>query len=182
MINNSWGGRFKQSTHPQVTKFTASLSFDHVLYQHDISGSKAHAEMLARQHLVTQDEAQLMIKGLTEIESEMEQGLHGLDNACEDIHMFIEHLLLQKIGETAKKLHTGRSRNDQVALDLRLYSRESANTSKWALSNHWFVVYRLLPSNIKMSECLGYTHLQQAQPIHLGTFGAYLAMFKVLVA
>lgn len=177
MNNKTWGGRFKKATHPDVVKFNASLQFDHVLYKQDIAGSKAHAAMLAQQSLVNHDEADLMIQGLNDIEMEFEQGMHALDTDCEDIHMFIEKLLIQKIGETAKKLHTGRSRNDQVALDLRLYIREAADGIDSLLQQ---LVRTLtgLSEQYKHNRMPGYTHLQQAQPIFLGAyFSAYASMF-----
>ena len=178
MQNKTWGGRFEQAPDAEAIHFNASLAFDHILYQHDIAGSMAHAEMLAKQELISQEEAALIVQGLAEIETEMDQGLHPLDHACEDIHMFIEHLLIQKIGDAAKKLHTGRSRNDQVTLDLRLYARKSADVIKDQLQMLMDTLSTLanLHQHHKMP---GYTHLQQAQPISLGKyFDAYYCMFK----
>lgn len=178
MNHKTWGGRFKKSLAPCVVKFNASLAFDHVLYSHDIAGSKAHAQMLARQGLIKEDEAQAIIAALTEIGLEIEQGLHPLDESCEDIHMFIEQILIKKIGDTGKKLHTGRSRNDQVALDLRLYTREVAVRISDYLQKLSQILQALASKHAK-DLMPGYTHLQQAQPIHLGQyFGAYLAMFQ----
>ncbi|CDZ77982.1 Argininosuccinate lyase [Legionella massiliensis] len=178
MSNKTWGGRFKKPLDPSVVKFNASLSFDHLLYAHDIAGSKAHAAMLARQGLITEEEAQAINSALTEIGLEIEQGQHSLDESCEDIHMFIEHLLIKKIGETGKKLHTGRSRNDQVALDLRLYTRDAANKIMDYLQDLHSILQNLATEHAN-NLMPGYTHLQQAQPIYLGQyFTAYLAMFK----
>lgn len=178
MGNKTWGGRFQKTLHPDVVKFNASLPFDYVLYKHDIAGSKAHAEMLARQKLITQEESSLIQHGLSAIESEIEQGLHALDNTCEDIHMFIEHLLIQKIGDAAKKLHTGRSRNDQVALDLRLYARDIGNKIN-TLLQHLVETLSHLATQHNNDKMPGYTHLQQAQPIRLGAFfNAYVCMFS----
>nr|WP_232220734.1 argininosuccinate lyase [Legionella tunisiensis] len=154
------------------------MAFDQVLYRHDIAGSQAHASMLARQGLLSQDEAQSINKALAEIELEITQGQHALDENCEDIHMFVEHLLIQKIGDIGKKLHTGRSRNDQVALDLRLYTREAGAQISSLLQTLKDVLQDLTKqhANIKMP---GYTHLQQAQPIYLGQyFTAFDAMFS----
>ncbi len=134
--------------------------------------------MLARQGLLSQDEAQSINKALAEIELEITQGQHALDENCEDIHMFVEHLLIQKIGDIGKKLHTGRSRNDQVALDLRLYTREAGAQISSLLQTLKDVLQDLTKqhANIKMP---GYTHLQQAQPIYLGQyFTAFDAMFS----
>jgi argininosuccinate lyase len=127
MSHTTWGGRFSKDLDPRVMHFNASLAFDKVLYAHDIAGSRAHAKMLARQGLILEYEAELICNALAEIGQEIEQGMQELDASCEDIHMFIEKLLIAKIGEPGKKLHTGRSRNDQVALDLRLYSRDAGS-------------------------------------------------------
>lgn len=178
MTNKTWGGRFKKPLDPSVVKFNASLAFDQVLYRHDIAGSQAHASMLARQGLLSQDEAQSINKALAEIELEITQGQHVLDESCEDIHMFIEQLLIQKIGDIGKKLHTGRSRNDQVALDLRLYTREAGAQISSLLQALKDVLQDSANQHatIKMP---GYTHLQQAQPIYLGQyFAAFDAMFS----
>lgn len=178
MTNKTWGGRFKKPLDPGVIKFNASLSFDQALYAHDIAGSKAHAQMLAQQGLITMDEAEAIKASLTEIELEIKQGQHQFDDACEDIHMFIEHVLTEKIGDIGKKLHTGRSRNDQVALDLRLYTREAGGNIKNLLQTLTDVLQALADKHIN-DRMPGYTHLQQAQPIQLSWFfGAYLSMFK----
>ena len=177
MAHKTWGGRFQKPLDPLVVKFNASLSFDHVLYPYDIQGSQVHASMLVRQGLLTEGEAKDICKALEEIGAELQQGQHPLDDTCEDIHMFIEHLLILKIGETGKKLHTGRSRNDQVALDLRLYLREAAQQVS-NLLNQLCVTLQDLSHQHAHHLMPGYTHLQQAQPIPLGTYlGAYLSMF-----
>lgn len=178
MTNKTWGGRFKKPLSPEVMTFNASLTFDHVLYEHDIAGSKAHATMLAKQGLISSEEAQLINDGLSVIATEIQQGLHSLDNHCEDIHMFIEQLLIEKIGDTGKKLHTGRSRNDQVALDLRLYARDAGNNITQLLEKLTAVLHSLATEH-EHHKMPGYTHLQQAQPIQLGWFfNAYHAMFS----
>ncbi|MFA5959588.1 MAG: argininosuccinate lyase [Tatlockia sp.] len=178
MNNKTWGGRFKKPLDPLVVEFNASLSFDNQLYKEDIAGSQAHARMLARQGLITESDAQVICTALTEIGLEMEQGLLPLDTACEDIHMFIEHHLIKKSGDIGKKLHTGRSRNDQVALDLRLYTRDAAKKIREYLHNLQAILQEL--STKHASHWMpGYTHLQQAQPVCLGHyFAAYLAMFE----
>lgn len=178
MNHKIWGGRFKKPLDPEVVQFNASLAFDHVLYKHDLAGSKVHASMLARQGLISEQDAQLINLSLTEIGLEIEQGQHPLDANCEDIHMFIEQLLIKKIGDTGKKLHTGRSRNDQIALDLRLYVRDAATNLGKLLRNLEQTLEELANQHASVS-MPGYTHLQQAQPIKLGVyFGAYLAMFQ----
>jgi argininosuccinate lyase len=178
MSHKTWGGRFKKALHPLIAKFNASLSFDHILYTYDIRGSQVHAEMLARQGLISPAENKEIQEGLSAIQHELLQELHPLADEYEDIHMFIENLLIQKIGDTGKKLHTGRSRNDQVALDMRLYSRDIGEQTLEELEGLMDVLQGL-ESQFAHHIMPGYTHLQQAQPIPLGTyFGAYLGMFS----
>jgi argininosuccinate lyase len=178
MKNKTWGGRFKKNLHPLAEDFNASLAFDHILYSYDILGSKAHAKMLAHQGLITQDEAALLCKTLDEIGLEIQAGQQTWNSHHEDIHMYIEHLLIQKIGETGKKLHTGRSRNDQVALDLRLYTRDIVQQMIGKL-NKVVAVFSELAKQYTQDKMPGYTHLQQAQPIVLGHyFEAYQHMFE----
>lgn len=177
MSHKTWGGRFSKGLDPQVMHFNASLAFDEILYAYDIMGSQAHAQMLARQNLISEYEAELICAALSEIHQEMEQGTHTLDESCEDIHMYIETLLIAKIGDVGKKLHTGRSRNDQVALDLRLYARDAGTTTRTLLQALMQVLFDLVEQYAKV-QLPGYTHLQQAQPIYLGQyFAAYHAMF-----
>jgi argininosuccinate lyase len=177
--NKTWGGRFKKTLDPMAAAFNASLSFDHVLYAYDILGSQAHAQMLAKQGLISLEEADLLCKTLEEIGLEIQEGqCAAWDDAHEDIHMAIEHLLIQKIGETGKKLHTGRSRNDQVALDLRLYTRDMTK-QMLAKLNAVITVFAGLATQYAENKMPGYTHLQQAQPILLGQyFSAYQQMFE----
>ncbi|KTD22115.1 argininosuccinate lyase [Legionella lansingensis] len=178
MNNKTWGGRFQKPLADEVVKFNASLSFDHILYKYDITGSQIHAKMLARQGLITSDEAKMIHDGLAAIEAEISAGKHALDASCEDIHMFIEQLLISKIGDVGKKLHTGRSRNDQMALDLRLYTRDAASQIK-ALLQQLTDTLKTLATKHDNDKMPGYTHLQQAQPIQLSWFfNAYLAMFN----
>ena len=177
MSNKTWGGRFKKQLNPLVKKFNASLSFDYVLYKHDILGSQVHARMLAKQNLISKQEATDIVNALDVIKKELDDNKHKLDETYEDIHMFIEHLLIQKIGDTGKKLHTGRSRNDQVALDLRLYSREAGEQIK-NLLNNFIKTLKELSKKHFYDMMPGYTHLQQAQPVSLGKyFDAFVSMF-----
>ncbi|MCX7115421.1 MAG: argininosuccinate lyase [Gammaproteobacteria bacterium] len=177
MQHQTWGGAFSVALDQEVNAFQASLAFDHVLFEHDILGSIAHVRMLAKQHLVTRNEAANIIKALKEIKQEWLAGRHLLDVQSEDVHMFIEGLLLKKIGDVAKKLHTGRSRNDQVALDLRLYVRAACQDVGAAISSLIGVLNELAARH-ETNWMPGYTHLQQAQPVRLGWyFGAYAAMF-----
>lgn len=178
MTNKTWGGRFRKSLDPRVAKFNASILFDHILYHYDILGSKAHATMLAKQGLLSRDELAAILSALAEIENEIEQGLPVFDAAYEDIHMFVEQILVEKIGDIGKKLHTGRSRNDQVALDLRLYTRDRALQIQ-ELLNDLCAAFKKLSIKYYASVMPGYTHLQQAQPITLGKYlEAYLHMFQ----
>ena len=118
-----WGGRFKEGTDPLLERFSASIDFDRKLYRHDIKGSKAHAEMLEKIGILTKAERNAIVKGLNEIEKEIESGTFPFSDALEDIHMHIETRLIEKT-EAGKKLHTGRSRNDQISLDMRLFVKD----------------------------------------------------------
>ena len=160
----SWSGRFEKTSDPLLERFNASLSFDQRLFAEDIEGSLAHAEMLQKIGVLTESEWEEIFRGLSEIKKEFKLGKVVLDDTLEDIHMAIETLLVNKIGNVGKKLHTGRSRNDQVALDLRLYCRKKI----WEILNQISSVQKALVStaennlNVVMP---GYTHLQRAQPI-----------------
>jgi argininosuccinate lyase len=162
-----WGGRFTESTDAFVEEFTASIGFDHRLYRHDIAGSIAHARMLAHVGIITDAEAAQIVSGLEQIRAEIDQGDFNWSVGLEDIHMNIEARLIERIGETGKKLHTGRSRNDQVATDLRLYLRDEID----ALTT---VLRRLRLALIELAEreadtiLPGFTHLQVAMPVSFG--------------
>jgi argininosuccinate lyase len=164
MAQKPWGGRFGGETEKTVEEFTSSLDFDRRLYRQDIAGSMAHARMMARQEIITPAETDEIVQALEEIRGEIEAGEFVFDPALEDIHMAIEARLTAKIGETGRKLHTARSRNDQVALDVRLYLAEAVETllaslvdlrrAGAILARRYFGV--IMP---------GYTHLQRAQPM-----------------
>jgi argininosuccinate lyase len=162
-----WGGRFTESTDAFVEAFTASINFDQRLYRYDIAGSIAHARMLAHTGIITDDECTRIIGGLEDIQADIERGDFAWSVALEDIHMNIEARLIERIGETGKKLHTGRSRNDQVATDLRLYLRDAIDTLCAALR-------RLQSELVDLAEreagtiMPGFTHLQVAMPISFG--------------
>ena len=175
--NQSWGGRFSEPTDAFVEQFTASVNFDRRLYHHDIRGSIAHATMLARVDVLTLDERDAIIQGLSEVEREIETGEFPWSVALEDVHMNIEARLTEKIGITGKKLHTGRSRNDQIATDIRLYLRDEIDAVSAELG-------RLREGLIELAAgeadtiMPGFTHLQTAQPV---TFGHHLlAWFEML--
>lgn len=159
-----WGGRFAAGTADSVESFTASVDIDARLYRHDIAGSIAHAKMLARRHIITAREAQKIVRGLKAIEKEIGRGAFSFSQADEDIHMNIERRLIEKIGSTGGKLHTARSRNDQVALDMRLYLRDELDVVLESLQRLERELARSAKKNLDVI-MPGYTHLQRAQPV-----------------
>ena len=172
-----WGGRFTKETDELVFNFNESLSFDRKLYKQDITGSIAHAKMLGKQGIISDEESNQIIEGLKGILADLDSGALEFDKS-EDIHSFVEATLTERIGDAGKKLHTGRSRNDQVALDMKMYTKEEMQELQ-------SLVKTLLSSIIKVMEentdtiMPGFTHLQKAQPITLAHhFGAYFEMFK----
>lgn len=159
-----WGGRFAEKTAAAVEAFTASIHYDSRLYKHDIAGSRAHATMLARQGLITASERDQILKGLTAIEKEIAAGTFVFRRELEDIHMNIEKSLAERIGPAGEKLHTARSRNDQVALDVRLYLREEC-TRLIELVTELQRAFVVLARRYEKTVMPGYTHLQRAQPV-----------------
>ncbi len=166
MAQKPWGGRFTGETEKSVEDFTTSLNFDKRLYRQDIAGSVAHARMLGRQGIITPAEAAELVRGLEEIAAEFEAGKFPFDPSQEDIHMAVESRLIAKVGEVGGKLHTARSRNDQVALDLRLYLTAEVETLITALVELRRAGVRLARRHLDLI-LPGYTHLQRAQPILL---------------
>ena len=178
MAQKPWGGRFAGETEKTVEDFTTSLSFDQRLYRQDIAGSMAHARMLGRQGIITPAEAEEIVQGLEEIQAEIEAGQFDFDPALEDIHMAIETRLTAKVGEVGRKLHTARSRNDQVALDVRLYLAGEVEALIEALTELRRAGVRLARHHLE-TILPGYTHLQRAQPILLAHhFLAYDEMWR----
>ncbi|MCC8116414.1 MAG: argininosuccinate lyase, partial [Planctomycetes bacterium] len=172
-----WKGRFKSATHPLMEAFGQSISFDRELARQDVQGSLAHAEMLASVGLIAKKDFAAIRKGLLEIGRDIENGKFVFDPANEDIHMSIEADLTRRIGDPAKKLHTGRSRNDQVATDLRLWTREKidALSERLRLLMLAFVAVAERERDVVIP---GYTHLQRAQPVMLPHhLLAYVEMF-----
>jgi len=173
-----WAGRFTEPTDAFVEAFTASVGFDQRMYKHDIMGSLAHARMLARVGVLTDAECEAIVNGLQDIESDIEQSNFAWSTELEDVHMNIEARLTDRIGDVGKKLHTGRSRNDQVATDIRLYLREQIDTLQAELT-------RLQQGLLQLAEqeadtiMPGFTHLQTAQPVTLGHH--LLAWFEMLL-
>jgi argininosuccinate lyase len=173
-----WGGRFAKNTAAIVDEFNASISFDQKLYKHDIIGSIAHAKMLKKCSIITEEEGKEIINGLKEILEDIEDSKIEFQIAYEDIHMNIEKLLIDRIGEIGKKLHTARSRNDQVAVDIRLYLRDQIDDICEKIKNLLNTLIVLAEEHID-TIMPGYTHLQRAQPITLGYhMMAYFQMFK----
>lgn len=172
-----WGGRFTKETNKLVENFNESLSFDHRFYKQDIRGSIAHVKMLAKQNILTDNERDKIIEGLNSIEADIDSGKLKFDDGSEDIHSFVEAHLIERIGDTGKKLHTGRSRNDQVALDMKLYVRDEIDELKNFLYELLSEVLHIMEEN-KSTYMPGFTHLQKAQPTTLAHhFGAYFEMF-----
>ena len=172
-----WGGRFTKETNKLVENFNESLSFDHRFYKQDIRGSIAHVKMLAKQNILTDNERDKIIEGLNSIEADIDSGKLKFDDGSEDIHSFVEAHLIERIGDTGKKLHTGRSRNDQVALDMKLYVRDEIDELKDLLYELLSEVLNIMEEN-KSTYMPGCTHLQKAQPTTLAHhFGAYFEMF-----
>ncbi|MEG0902866.1 MAG: argininosuccinate lyase [Lachnospiraceae bacterium] len=173
-----WGGRFTKETDQLVYNFNASISFDKKLYAHDIKGSVAHVRMLAKQKILTEAEQQIIMQGLEQILEDVESGKLEITEQYEDIHSFVEATLIDRIGEPGKKLHTGRSRNDQVALDMKLYTRDEILELQKLLKELLTVLLELMKEHTQ-TFMPGFTHLQKAQPITLAHhLGAYFEMFK----
>ena len=159
-----WGGRFTKETNQLVHNFNASLSFDQKFYKQDIDGSIAHVNMLAKQGIVTNEERFAILNGLESIKSDIENGTLEISPEYEDIHSFVEATLIERIGDTGKKLHTGRSRNDQVALDMKLYIRDEIGETDALLKELLAVILRIMKENVE-TYMPGFTHLQKAQPV-----------------
>jgi len=172
-----WGGRFTKDNDKEMFDFNESLSFDKKLYKADITGSLAHAEMLGKQGIVSREEAEDITKGLKSILEDIESGKLTFDSEAEDIHSFVEAELIKRIGDTGKKLHTGRSRNDQVALDMKLYTRDRIDEISLLLKDFIDVLILKMDENTD-TYMPAFTHLQKAQPTNLAHYlGAYAEMF-----
>ena len=175
---NLWGGRFTKPTNQLVYDFNASIKFDKTFASQDIKGSIGHVKMLTKQEILTQEEGQLIEKTLKEILNEVENETLEIDESFEDIHSFVESTLIDRIGDTGKKLHTGRSRNDQVALDMRLYTKDQIEMLNTLLIDLLKTIHEIMKEHVD-TIMPGFTHLQKAQPITLAHhMGAYFEMFK----
>ncbi|MDD7429423.1 MAG: argininosuccinate lyase, partial [Oscillospiraceae bacterium] len=177
MAKMMWAGRFSSEADPKVNDFNSSISFDARMYRQDIRGSMAHARMLGDCGIIEKSESEKIIEGLRGILADLDSGALGFDPNSEDIHMFVEQVLTDRLGDTGKRLHTARSRNDQVALDIRMYLRDECDEiSK--------LVFELTETIINMAEehlytvMPGYTHLQRAQPV---TFAHHLMAYAQML-
>ena len=173
-----WGGRFTKETNQLVHNFNASISFDQKFYKQDIRGSIAHVTMLAKQEILSNEDKDVIINGLNGILNDIENGTLQISSTSEDIHSFVEQTLIERTGEAGKRLHTGRSRNDQVALDMKLYTRDEITEMDELLKTLLSSLLKIMEENTE-TFMPGFTHLQKAQPISLAHhFGAYFEMFK----
>lgn len=173
-----WGGRFTKETDKLVYQFNASISFDQRFFHQDIEGSIAHVVMLEKQGILSKQEKDDIVKGLTGIREDVDNGILQITEEYEDIHSFVEANLIDRIGDAGKKLHTGRSRNDQVALDMRLYTRQEVVHTKELLKELLDTLLAMMEEHID-TYMPGFTHLQKAQPVTLAHhLGAYFEMFK----
>ena len=173
-----WGGRFTKETNELVNNFNASISFDQKFYKQDIEGSIAHATMLGKQGIIPESESEHIVEGLKGILADIESGKLEITDEYEDIHTFMEATLIERIGDAGKRLHTGRSRNDQVALDMRLFTRQEVLNTDAELKELMAVILRIMKENTH-TFMPGFTHLQKAQPVTVAHhFGAYFEMFK----
>ena len=172
-----WGGRFTKETDQLVYNFNASIGFDQKFYEQDIRGSQAHVKMLAKQGILTEQEKDQILEGLDGILKEVKEGTLAITSEYEDIHSFVEANLIERIGDAGKKLHTGRSRNDQVALDMKLYVRDEIDELQGLVLKLMETVNRIMGENLE-TYMPGFTHLQKAQPVTLAHhLGAYYEMF-----
>ena len=173
-----WGGRFTKETDQLVYNFNQSIGFDQKFFTQDVRGSRAHVRMLAKQGILTDEERDLILSGLDSIEKDVREGVLAISGEYEDIHSFVEAVLTERIGDAGKKLHTGRSRNDQVALDMRLYIRDEIDETKELLKELLHTICGIMRENTH-TYMPGFTHLQKAQPVTLAHhMGAYFEMFR----
>ena len=177
-MSKLWGGRFTGDTDSAVYDFNASVTFDKRMYRQDISGSTVHARMLGRCGIIPQEDSDSIVKGLKDILDDIESGRLLIDEASEDIHSFVESELTSRIGDAGKKLHTGRSRNDQVALDVKLYTRDYIDSLDIKIKELLVTLCSIMEDNLE-TFMPGFTHMQKAQPVTLAHhLGAYSEMFR----
>ena len=176
-MSKMWAGRTDGVTEKIADDFNSSIHFDSRMYKQDITGSMIHAQMLARQGIISQEDAEALVDGLSGILADLQSGTLAIDMTCEDIHMFVEAELTQRLGDVGKRLHTARSRNDQVALDIRMYLREQIDTI-CGLVKDLLTTVTNKADTYKDAIMPGYTHLQRAQPI---TFGHHLMAYAMML-
>ncbi|MCR4722038.1 MAG: argininosuccinate lyase [Lachnospiraceae bacterium] len=177
-MSNLWGGRFTENTDSAVYDFNASISFDKRMYRQDITGSIVHARMLGRCGIIPQEDSDAIVKGLEGILNDLESGIISINESMEDIHSFVESELTSRIGDAGKKLHTGRSRNDQVALDVKLFARDYIDSLDSAIKELLVTLCTIMEKNLE-TFMPGFTHMQKAQPVTLAHhLGAYFEMFR----
>ena len=172
-----WAGVTAGNTDQLADDFNSSIRFDQRMYKEDIRGSMAHAAMLAAKGIITEKDCEALTEGLAGILEDLESGALQVDLSCEDIHMFVEQVLTERIGDTGKKLHTARSRNDQVALDLRMLLRGECDDISSLIRELLKVLAELAEAN-KETIMPGYTHLQRAQPV---SFGHYMMAYAMML-
>ena len=173
-----WGGRFTKQTDQLVYNFNASISFDQKFYKQDINGSMAHVKMLAKAGILTEEERDTILAGLASILEDVNSGKLEITDEYEDIHSFVEAVLTERVGDAGKKLHTGRSRNDQVALDMKLYTRDELEEIQDLVVELLKALHKIMKENLE-TYMPGFTHLQKAQPVTVAHHvGAYMEMFK----
>jgi argininosuccinate lyase len=177
-MKKPWSGRFKHKTTALVDSFTESVSYDKLLWNYDIKGSIAHAKMLGKQKIIPKKDSDAIVKGLMEIAEDIKSGKFKFRKELEDIHMNIESALIKKIGSAGKRLHTGRSRNDQISLDMRLYLKEESKKITFLISKLQKTILKIAERNLNII-MPGYTHLQRAQPVLLSHhLLAYIEMLQ----
>ncbi|MDY3990921.1 MAG: argininosuccinate lyase [Lachnospiraceae bacterium] len=173
-----WGGRFTKDTDKLVYAFNASIGFDQRFFHEDVAGSRAHVKMLAKQGIISEEDKDTILGGLDSIEADVDNGKLKITDEYEDIHSFVEANLINRVGEAGKKLHTGRSRNDQVALDMRLYTRKEVRETDDLLKHFLGTILSIMQKNVD-TIMPGFTHMQKAQPVTLAHYlGAYFEMFR----
>ena len=173
-----WGGRFTKDTDKLVYAFNASIGFDQRFFHEDVAGSRAHVKMLAKQGIISEEDKDTILGGLDSIEADVDNGKLKITDEYEDIHSFVEANLINRVGEAGKKLHTGRSRNDQVALDMRLYTRKEVRETDDLLKHFLGTILSIMQKNVD-TIMPGFTHMQKAQPVTLAHhLGAYFEMFR----
>ena len=177
-MDKMWAGRFQKALDKEADDFNSSIHFDCRMYRQDIKGSMAHAAMLGAKGIISKEDSEKIIDGLSGILEDLDSGRLSFDYGCEDIHMFVEQVLTERLGDVGKKLHTARSRNDQVALDIRMYLRDETNELIALIKDLLGAITEQAKAH-KSTIMPGYTHLQRAQPI---TFGHHIMAYAMMLS